>query len=730
MSIYRFDCMCEWPILEGRPHRGEIPALDFDIQKASLSCPATWALLGRGETKGLFQLESSLGRHWTKRLKPEALNHLGALGATLRPGCLKAMTDKGVSMTDLYCLRKNGHEPVEQYHPVIDSILAPTYGVLVYQEQSMAIAKEVAGFTLQEADGLRKAIGKKLASEMSKIRTMFLEGAKQAGVLTPEQAEEVFSWIQKSQRYSFNKCVAGDTIIRRPNGGRFMKEARFSVEYMYRVRNDLEFAKANGHESLRRKWKRLGNYGNGLSMGEDGRIRPNTIVDIKPAGRRQVFKITLHNGSSIRVTDNHKFPTTNGIKTTAELSTSDMLYVCGEYEEIGRTKGGEYPSISMSIVGMTPDGECDTYDVTMHAPNHTFVTGDGVVTCNSHAVCYGVVGYYCAYIKAHFPHAFYANWLTHSDDKDEVYELVQDAKLFDIEVVTPNLSSGKMGFDHDGKVVQFGISNISGVGPAACSKLQENIAIAEQELLKPLDRFDWVDFLLFMTGKGKTSRDVMLSLIRTGALKWMGTNRRLMEFEFESWIELTDTQLRWAREDRKQQTDSNRWRTVTEALKGIGRTKKEGGGCHSKPAAEKVMSQVQLLENPPTKYEDSPHWIAWAEESLLGISLSCSQLDACDLSEVNVSCRDFLAGQTGFLVFGVKVESARTFKTKNGKNPGQIMGFLTISDHSGSMENVIVFPDRWKEYGAHLTQGALVIIQGKRSDKGDSLIVERVWPAT
>lgn len=220
MKVYRTaECNCAFEVnLEEVERRGKsldwyiknqlIPPINLDINNISLECPLVWKMLGRGQTKGVFQLESSLGKQWTKKLKPTCIEHLAALGALLRPGCLRATDEKGISMTEHYCLRKNNLEEVDCYHPALEPILSKTYGVLTYQEQAMAIAQAVAGFNLQEADVLRKAIGKKLPEEMAKCKRMFLEGAEKVKILTKEQAEEVFSWIEKSQRYSFNKSHA------------------------------------------------------------------------------------------------------------------------------------------------------------------------------------------------------------------------------------------------------------------------------------------------------------------------------------------------------------------------------------------------------------------------------------------------------------------------------------------------------------------------------------------
>lgn len=204
MSEFVFDCGCSFPVIGPPTQKFEIPRLKVDFYKIPYTCEATWDIIRTGNTVGVFQLENKLGQDWSKRVSPDNLEHLGAIGAILRPGCLKAITD-GKSMTAHYADRKNNREETTSYHPVVDNCLKETHNLLVYQEQAMALAKDVAAFSLEEADNLRKAMGKKLASEMAKVKTMFKEKGLQAGILTETQLDEVFGWIQESQRYSFNK---------------------------------------------------------------------------------------------------------------------------------------------------------------------------------------------------------------------------------------------------------------------------------------------------------------------------------------------------------------------------------------------------------------------------------------------------------------------------------------------------------------------------------------------
>ena len=194
----RYDCGCEF-------HEGESGLIfDTEITSIPLNCSATWDLICEGNTKGVFQLESQLGRSLAKQTKPRNMEELSDLIAIMRPGCLEAMV-KGKSLTMHYIDRKHFREPVEYLHSSLEPILKSTQGILVYQEQAILIATEIAGFDLQEADILRKAIGKKKADVMAKVKKSFLEGTASKGIISKEQAEEIFSWIEKSQRYSFNK---------------------------------------------------------------------------------------------------------------------------------------------------------------------------------------------------------------------------------------------------------------------------------------------------------------------------------------------------------------------------------------------------------------------------------------------------------------------------------------------------------------------------------------------
>jgi DNA polymerase-3 subunit alpha len=201
MKKFSYTCGCCFDILDESKK-----SIQFDpfIENINLECSRTWDLISEGNTKGIFQLESRLGRSIAKKLKPENIEQLSALISIMRPGCLEAIRG-GKSVTNHYIDKKNGEESLDYFHPSLEPILKTTYGEMIYQEQAMEIAKNIAGFNLQEADMLRKAIGKKKPEEMAKIKTKFLDGVANTKIVNQSEAEQIFGWIEKSQRYSFNK---------------------------------------------------------------------------------------------------------------------------------------------------------------------------------------------------------------------------------------------------------------------------------------------------------------------------------------------------------------------------------------------------------------------------------------------------------------------------------------------------------------------------------------------
>ncbi len=170
---------------------------DISLDSIPLDDPLSYALLAKGETVGVFQLEGGMTTRMTVDVQPSSFEDLIALMALIRPGPMEMAPD--------YIARKHGRTPIVYMHPEMEPILAETYGVALYQEQVIRIANVLAGFSMAEGDGLRKAMGKKLPEEMAKYRDRFVSGCVEHGLATA-LGRDIFDMIERFAGYGFNKA--------------------------------------------------------------------------------------------------------------------------------------------------------------------------------------------------------------------------------------------------------------------------------------------------------------------------------------------------------------------------------------------------------------------------------------------------------------------------------------------------------------------------------------------
>jgi len=179
-----------------------------DLDHLPLTDQATYELFSRGDTDGIFQMESDGMRRYLRQLKPNCFEDLIAMNALYRPGPLGAnlvrADGRSVNMVQEFIDRKRGAVAVTYPHPDLEPILKSTYGVIVYQEQVMQIAQALSGYSLGEGDLLRRAMGKKIVKEMAQQRIRFLTGTRQKSI-SNELANEIFDLMEKFAEYGFNK---------------------------------------------------------------------------------------------------------------------------------------------------------------------------------------------------------------------------------------------------------------------------------------------------------------------------------------------------------------------------------------------------------------------------------------------------------------------------------------------------------------------------------------------
>lgn len=553
------ECDCEFNII------GKQVQFCADLHKehtVNFDCAATYNLLGQGLTQGVFQLQSPLGVQWCSKLKPESIEHLSALGAILRPGCMEAKDDVGISTTIHYERRKNKKEEIKPYHPVVDEALKETYQCLIYQEGAMEVARKCAGFTLQEADSLRKAIGKKLPEEMAKSKKLFLEKCKETKILSDKQAEEVFSWIEASQRYAF---------------------------------------------------------------------------------------------------------------------------------------------------------------------------------CKAHATSYGIIGYITAYIKCHFPLQFYCKWLSNEDKREEYRNLINEAKLFNINVYPPDLRDLRPDFYAKKGDIYFGLQNIKGIVKKDLDKIVEIISSSNLSLTNTT----WLNFMHAVLDN--VSSKTAEGLIQSGALDFFGLDRARMLYEYERFSRLTPV-------EKKALNEVELWTEATLAdyvkyqvtsyqedydlkvaeykqkllqRETSGRTyKTELKEPNPNKRLEKLTETLRELESPLYSIQDTVDSIIFAEENLLGVALTKHKTDEIAIAAETATCLEVANGRKSYSVLKVRIDEVRAWGCKNGQSAGRNMCFLQISDKTSRI-SAVAFPDTVDEFQHLLTRGNLVFVSGEVQK--DAFVVKRVY---
>src|SRR5213075_237832 len=180
-------------------------SIDIPIDNLPLDNAAAYDLLNKGNTVGIFQLESGGMRDLCRKFQISSVEHITALVSLYRPGPMDLIPD--------FIERRHGRVQIEYPHPLLESISKETYGVLIYQEQVMQAAQLLAGYTLGGADLLRRAMGKKKVEEMQKQRETFVKGAAKVNNIPAAKANEIFDLLEKFAGYGFNKSHAAAYAI-------------------------------------------------------------------------------------------------------------------------------------------------------------------------------------------------------------------------------------------------------------------------------------------------------------------------------------------------------------------------------------------------------------------------------------------------------------------------------------------------------------------------------------
>jgi DNA polymerase III subunit alpha len=342
--------------------------VEVDPVSLKLDDPATYELLQKGDTFGVFQLEGQGMRDALRKLKPDRFEDIIAIVALYRPGPMDNI--------DSYVNRKHGREETESLHPTIEPILQETYGVIIYQEQVMQIAQVLSGFSLGEADLLRRAMGKKIKKEMAAQKSRFIDGAVANGV-DRGRVEYIFELVAKFAGYGFNKSHAAAYALIAYQTAYF--KANYPTEFIA-ASMTLDMANADKLNGFAQEARSLGlrieppsiNRSEVGFVPSEGAIR-YSLAALKNVGRQAVEHIAQEREAGGAFRDVSDFARRINPRVVNKRAL-ETLAAAGALEELGLDRATAFANVDLMIaVGnrsqeTSAEGQNDLFSGAQHAP--------------------------------------------------------------------------------------------------------------------------------------------------------------------------------------------------------------------------------------------------------------------------------------------------------------------------------------------------------------------------
>ncbi len=790
-----------------------LPIFNSDIESLPLDCSATWDLICEGNTKGVFQLESQLGRSKSRDTQPKTIEELSDLLAIIRPGCCSQDTKVAVGTyehTDGKT-RYTTKTIKELFLKPPSHIISVDNGKFIKNKLNKVIysgKKECFRINIR-----KYSMGKRGWSKSSKCKTMYkIECSDDHKFLTSWGEWVELQYLDIGDRIAVHKKRRNsnrryqDTVANRhaPEANSVVnaKHSKYYSEICYQTHEE-KCVICNWHEANLDTHHIDGNryqdnspdnlaflcpnchrrHDAGLLSKEDIiKAKENcklpyqdsddvewvTFVGKKSVGIKETYDISMespynnfiagdfivHNcGDSIvdgKSLTQHYIDRKSGkdeIKYDHPLlepilkSTYGILVFQEQAMQIARTVAGfslQQAEILRKAIGKKNielmaeakreflEGAVKEGVFTIHDAEEIFSTiekSQNYSFNKSHSVSYAFNSYQTAYAKAHFPRAFFTSYLRHANGKvkpfEEVNELVSNARTMDIEVVAPSIIHLNKSFSLIDNKPTFGIVDVKRVGATVYDQIIKHIKKNNYDVSK----MTWDEFLMRLGRYVKI--DSFVSMISAGVFDCYKVQRDRMLYYLNIFRELKPKHQQFLEQD-----------SSTDFVKGLKNLKKHlqedpKQTVYIARYIDLVEGCIKSIRKPHYELIDRPAWRAKQERDLLGIEMTCHEVDEFDTTPANCSCSDYIKGfESRSISMAVKIESVREWKIRGGQNKGSKMAFLKISDGSCSIDNVTIFNEEWAKCKKLVKDDAILLLRGTRDENRGSFLVKRVHKLT
>lgn len=425
---------------------GRVYTMEQLIDSEHIADESVYQTISDGFTQGLFQLSSPGMTKFIKQMKPSNIEYLIAAVALFRPATIES------GSVQKYVDIKNG-DSYPEYLWGTENALKSTFSCLIYQEQLTQMARDVGGFSLGDGVKLVKFISKKKVDKIKEQKGKFMAGAKERGC-PKDSAEAIWAMMEAAGSYCFNKCVSANERFGAPD-------------------SDTDFDHRTVEEHFK-EGQETGDFGYAYSWNENSlhpQLVKNKVVEIRYAGYRRMYRVTLEDGECIDCTLNHKHPTRCGERRTDELEIGIDEMLSGYSFDDGKLEWKKVVDVSYISDG-------DVYDVEMAEPHHNFANKYRLVTHNSHATAYAATAYVGAWLKTHYPVAFYTVQLKWVDDEKLPVLMKEIEELENVSLAQPNINVSGEDFNTDFKsgTIYWSLVRIKQVGAKAVAYIVQDRA--------------------------------------------------------------------------------------------------------------------------------------------------------------------------------------------------------------------------------------------------------------